>query len=417
VDDSQQVTRSRVLLLLFTATYKAQDFLEAAGRLPLEVVVGTERRQALESMAPGHTLTLPRSSPETSVRRICDLHARAPLRAIVGVDDETAVLAAMAAEALGLPHNSVASARAARDKHETRRLLAAAGLRCPAFRLVPIDDPPAQAAQRVTYPCVLKPLSLSASRGVLRADNPREFVEAFQRIAAILQADDVREKGDDTSHLLVEDYLPGGEVALEGLLEGGRLRVLALFDKPDPLEGPTFEETLYVTPSRLQESLQQAIAEETARGCRALGLREGPIHAELRLHRGRPWLLEVAARSIGGLCARTLRFGAGISLEELILRHAMGLESSTLTRENRAAGVMMIPVPRAGVLRGVQGLEEARALPGIEEVTLTLHRGAKLVPLPEGHRYLGFIFARDEGPDEVERDLRDAHRLLRFSIA
>jgi hypothetical protein len=194
------------------------------------------------------------------------------------------------------------------------------------------------------------------------------------------------------------------------------LKVLALFDKPDPLDGPTFEETIFVTPSRLPAGVQAQIEAEAAAGCRALGLREGPVHVELRLRDGRPWLLEVAARTIGGLCSRTLRFGAGVSLEELVLRHALGQGVAELSREHAAAGVMMIPVPGAGVLRGVGGIEEARAVPCIEEVTLTVHRGARLVPLPEGHRYVGFIFARAAEPAEVESALRQAHRCLRFDV-
>jgi hypothetical protein len=250
---------------------------------------------------------------------------------------------------------------------------------------------------------------------VLRADDPHEFEAAFARICAILERHDARERGR-SRWLLVEDYLPGDEVALEGLLERGRLRVLALFDKPDPLVGPTFEETLYVTPSRLPAALQRAIARETERGCRALGLVEGPVHAELRLHAGAPWLLEIAARTIGGLCSRALRFGAGISLEELILRHALRRPVRELTRERQASGVMMIPMPGRGILREVRGLARARAVPGVQEVVLSVHRGAELVPLPEGHRYPGFIFARARRPEQVERALRAAHACLEFVL-
>ena len=336
---------------------------------------------------------------------------------MIGADDETTVLAALAGAALELRHNPVQSARATRDKYEMRRRLSAAGLHGPHFRRVGLDEAPEQVAKEVAYPCVLKPVSLSASRGVLRADDGGEFCAAFRRIAAILARPDAIDRGGDVEHLLVEEYMPGDEVALEGLLDEGELRVLALFDKPDPLEGPTFEETLYVTPSSLGESVQSTIADEVARGCRALGLREGPVHAELRLQNGRPSLLEVAARSIGGLCARTLRFGAGVSLEELILRHALGLDLGAPRREAVAAGVMMIPVPKAGVLQEVLGIEEARAVPGIEEVTLTVRRGSELEPLPEGHRYPGFIFARAESTERVERALRDAHERLTFVVS
>lgn len=406
----------RVLLLLPTTTYKARDLLEAAERLAVEVVVGSDRRQALERTTPGHTVALDFSDPERGVRQIVALHRSDPFRAVLGVDDESCILAAMAGEALGLRHNPVAAVRAARNKHETRCLQARAGLRCPGFRKVPLGAPPAEIAREVGYPCVLKPLSLGAGRGVLRADDPHEFVRSFRRIEAILRDPETRRGNEHADHLLVEDYLPGAEVALEGLLVEGRLRALALFDKPDPLCGPTFEETIYVTPSGLPETTRSAVFEEAQDACRALGLRAGPVHVELRLHRDRPWLIEAAARSIGGLCSRALRFGAGISLEELILRHALGMETEELQRERRPSGVMMIPIPRAGVLREVRGLEAARAVEGIEEVTLSTHRGAELVPLPEGHRYLGFIFARASTPTRTEAALREAHSRLEFSV-
>jgi biotin carboxylase len=336
--------------------------------------------------------------------------------AVVGVDDETTVFAARAAAALGLRHNPVDAVQHTRDKFRARQRFAAAGLQVPRFERHALDDNVESSAARADYPCVLKPLCLSASRGVIRADTPEQFVRAWKTIASILIEQKAAGRDGDVEHLLVEGYIPGEELAIEGLLEQGRLRALAVFDKPDPLEGPTFEETLFVTPSRQPRELQRAAIEETARGCTALGLREGPVHAELRLRRGQPWLLEVAARTIGGLCSRALRFGAGVSLEELILRHQLGRPTADLTLAGRAAGVMMIPVPRAGILRDVEGIDAARALPDIEEITLSVHRGAELVPLPIGHRYIGFIFARADSPQRVEAALREAHSHLLLTI-
>jgi len=402
---------ARVLLLMATRTYRARAFLEAARRLGVSVVVGSERRQALAGRVRNTTLALDFRRPDRAVRRIAAFAAEHPLAAVVGVDDDTTVLAAQAAAVLGLVHNSVESVRAARDKHRTRRLLAAAGLPSPRFERLSVADDPAAAAARAPYPCVLKPVALAASRGVIRADDPAEFVAAFRRIAAILEAD-----GGVQRHLLVESFLPGPEVALEGLLTDGALRVLALFDKPDPLDGPFFEETLYVTPSRRPAAEQAAIADTTARAAAALGLRHGPLHAELRLGPGGPYVLEVAPRSIGGLCSNTLRFGTGVSLEELILQQALGTEPDSLERERRAAGVMMLPIPRAGILRAVHGREDAERVPGVEEITITIPLGTPLVPLPEGDRYLGFAFARGETPADVERSLRAAHQALRFVI-
>ncbi len=405
-----------VLLLMPTTTYKAADFMSAADRLGVEVVVGTDRRQALETVTPGHTLTLDLARPDRSLPRIVDLHSRRPLDAVVGVDDETVVLAARAAAALGLPHNSEASAVRSRDKLESRRCFQAAGLHGPGFQVFSVKEGSDAPARQVRYPCVLKPLFLSAGRGVIRADDPDQFAAAFDRIAGILDKPELRGKGGDAQRVLVEDYLPGAEFAVEALLDAGELRILAVFDKPDPLEGPSFEESLFVTPSRAPLPLQKGMAEELRAGCAALGLREGPIHAELRVTKGRPWLLEIAARTIGGLCSRALRFGAGISLEELVLRHALGMGAEDLERDPRASGVMMIPTPGPGVLLGVRGLDEARSIPSVEQITISLHRGAELVPLPVGHRYLGFIFAQADDPDQVEHDLRRAYGELVFDI-
>jgi biotin carboxylase len=305
---------------------------------------------------------------------------------------------------------------AARNKFALRQALARAGVRCPGYRLLTLADDPAAAAAGVRYPCVLKPTILAASRGVIRADAPAEFVGAFRRIEAILRTDEVAGLGEGADQVLVEDFVPGVEVALEGLLVGGRLHVLALFDKPDPLDGPFFEETLYVTPSRLPAPVQEAIAEEARAAMRALGLDEGPVHAELRVNPAGPWLIELAPRSIGGLCSRTLRFGTGLTLEAIILSHALGRDLGALERERRAAGVMMIPIPGAGVLGEVGGQAEAEAVAGIEAVTITAHRGQELVPLPEGSRYLGFIFARGDTPQAVEASLREAHSRLRVAI-
>jgi hypothetical protein len=243
------------------------------------------------------------------------------------------------------------------------------------------------------------------------------FVAAFRRIATILASPDVREMGQGTDRILVEDFVPGVEVALEGLLEAGRLETLALFDKPDPLDGPFFEETIYVTPSRLPAAMQDAVAATALDAARALGLTQGPVHAELRINDAGAWLIEIAGRSIGGLCSRTLRFGTGMSLEEIILRQALRMSFGSLEREGRAAGVMMIPIPGGGILEDVEGVEAAKAVPGIEDVVISMHRGQEVVPLPEGSRYLGFIFSRATTPAEAEAALRTAHQHLTFRIA
>jgi biotin carboxylase len=289
----------------------------------------------------------------------------------------------------------------------------------PRFWSFPLAAGPEGAAREVTYPCVLKPLIFSASRGVIRADEPAGFAAAWGRIARLLRdtAPERREREEGAARtLLVESFVPGAEVAVEGLLRAGALEVLAVFDKPDPLDGPHFEETIYVTPSRHPTPLLGAIEETVAAGARALGLVEGPIHAELRLPPSGPVVLEIAARSIGGLCSRTLRFGAGLSLEELLVAHAMGLPLAPLRREARASGVMMLPIPRRGVLHGVRGVDAARAVAGVDDVVITVPAGREVVPLPDGDSYLGFLFAHGDTPAAVEAALRDSHAKLAFDI-
>ena len=406
----------RVLLLLPTSTYRTTAFVEAARRLGAQLTVASERPSTFEAAQPDGLLTLDFQHPERAAdaaRRFATEH---PIAGVVAVDDDTAVAQAAIAAALGLSGNPVAAARAARDKHQQRMLMSAAGVAVPQFSLQAIDADPRTLAATTRYPCVLKPLRLSASRGVIRANDSAEFVAAHSRLSRILAAPEFAGCGEWAEQFLVEDFVPGPEVALEGLLVSGRLHVLALFDKPDPLDGPFFEETIYVTPSRLPDAAQAAIAACAQEATRALGLVHGPIHAELRWNDHDAWLIELAARPIGGRCSAALRFGADVTLEEIVIRHALGMELPALERETDAAGVMMIPVPGAGVLRDVHGIDAAKRVPLIESVEITAHRGQELVPLPEGARYPGFIFARGDSPKAVESALRAAHVKLRFEL-
>jgi biotin carboxylase len=383
--------------------------VEAARRIGADLTVASERPSTLEAANPVGLLTLDFQHAERAAEQAVAFAQEHPVNAVVGVDDDSAVVAAAVAEQLRLRGNPLDAARAARDKHRQRELLAAAHVPVPGFALHRLDADPRDIAKQILYPCVLKPLRLSASRGVMRADDPAAFVAAHARLSTMLA-------GCDTE-FLVEDFVPGYEVALEGLLVNRRLHVLALFDKPDPLDGPFFEETIYVTPSRVPAGLQDAIASCAERAARALGLAEGPVHAELRYNDRGPWLIELAARPIGGRCSAVLRFGAGVSLEELILRHALGMPIPSLEREAVAAGVMMIPIPGAGVLREVRGVAEAKTVPLVEDVQITAHPGERLVPFPEGSRYPGFIFARGATPGAVEAALRESHRRLSFVLA
>ena len=345
-----------------------------------------------------------------------DFARQYPIDGVLGVDDDTAVTAAAIATRVNLRGNPERAALAARDKHLQRATLAAAGVRVPGFSLHTLGEDAKDLGAVTRYPCVIKPLRLAASRGVIRADDPRAFVAAQARLAAILAQPDIAGCGEWAEQYLVEDFIGGPEVALEGLVAGGRLHVLTIFDKPDPLDGPFFEETIYVTPSRLPAAAQTAIAACAQAAVTALDLREGPIHAELRWNKEGAWLIELAARPIGGRCSAALRFGDGVTLEEIIVRHALGLPLPSLEREARPSGVMMIPVPQSGVLREIKGQTAAARLPGIDAVQLTVAPGQTLVAWPEGSRYVGFIFAHGDAPHMVEAALRAAHRQIELVI-
>jgi biotin carboxylase len=406
----QMADRKRLLLIGATTGYQTRVFAEAAERLGFELVLATDRCHVLDDPWGDHAIPLRFEDPaQASVT----LATQARVDGIVALGDRPAYIAALAAKRMGVPYNSPESVLACRDKFLSRERFRAAGLLVPEFRRVAIADGPEQVARESQYPCVLKPLGLSASRGVIRANDPREFIAAFRRIAALLADPDIARLHEDQNRFIqVERFIDGREFALEGILLDGRLRVLALFDKPDPLDGPYFEETIYVTPSGQDAATQREIVNTTECAVQALGLTHGPIHAEMRVNPRGVWMLEVAARPIGGLCARVLP-----GLEDLILRHAAGEDVSSIAMQPEAAGVMMIPIPREGIYVQAKGIEQARSVAGIEDVIITAKQGQKLVPLPEGNSYLGFIFARGEGRDQVEHALRLAHQQLRLEIA
>jgi len=402
--------KRRILFLTTIRSYRLEAFRVAAEKLGVEVTTGLDLPEALTEQWPG-ALPLNFADIGEAARKIAEYAQHNPLSAILSVDDSGSLVAAAASNLLGLPHNDPAAAVAARDKAVMRRMLGAGGVAVPWFREYTTADDPAVVSAEAPYPCVVKPVNLNGSRGVMRANNPSQLISAIERLTRLITADN-----PDPRPYLVEEYLPGVEVALEGMLNRGALTVLALFDKPDPLEGPFFEETIYVTSSRLPVGIQTAIEATTAAAARALGLVSGPIHAELRINEGGVWIIEIAGRSIGGLCSQVLRFGVDASLEELIVRQAAGLSLGDTTRSDWAAGVMMIPIPEAGLLREIIGVDEAAAIPLIESVEITARLNYPLVPLPEGDSYLGFIFARGETPEAVESALRQAHERLKFRI-
>jgi biotin carboxylase len=435
--------KRRVLILASKMGYQTRGFADAAEKLGVEVVFGTDRCHQLENPWGDDALALhfenPREAAEEIVRALRKKQSdeestrensrgkmasvnplgRAPVSAVIALGDRATPAAAHAAEALGITGNSPASAEICRNKLRQREVLRAAGVRVPDFFSFSAADDFGGVLARLKFPCVVKPLSLSASQGVMRANDADEFTAAVRRIRFLMESPEIqvlREPGLD--RLLVEEYVAGTEVAVEGLIDGGKLRVLAIFDKPDPLEGPFFEETIYVTPSRLPVGTQAAIERCAARAISALELTTGPAHAEFRVNDDGPWVLEVAPRPIGGLCSRALRFGPErISLEELILRHALGLTGSEFARENEASGVMMIPVPRSGIFEGVDGIEAAEKVAGVTEIRITARLKDYVAAWPEGASYLGFIFARGDSAGSVEEALRAAHAALRFKFS
>jgi biotin carboxylase len=410
----------RVLLLAATTGYQTRAFEDAAQRLGFDLVYATDRCHVLDDPWQDGAIPIRFFDESAAVAAILRAAERSPFDGVIAVGDRPTRIAARVTESLGLPGHTPDGAAAAGNKQQTRDRLRLARLPVPWFMDADASADPRELASTLRFPCIVKPLALSGSRGVMRADNDAELVAALYRLRALLQSPDIRsERSPDHERVMVEGFIPGREYAVEGILTAGRLKVLAIFDKPEPLDGPFFEETIYVTPSSASTEVQRLIILTIERAVRAIGLRHGPIHAECRVNDEGVYVLEVAARPIGGLCARALRFVAGgvtISLEELILRHSVGRSVEEWQRERRASGVMMIPIPRRGILRRVSGLDHARAVAGIEDLQITAKIDHRLLPVPEGASYLGFMFARADRPAEVERALHCAHRCLAFTI-
>ena len=410
-----------VLLLATTTGYQIRSFGEAAEKLGVRLTFASDRCDHIEDPWADRAIPVRFWDEAGSVEAVIAACADTVPDGIIAVGDRPAVLAAFVAESLGLPGNPPSAVRASRNKLASRRAFEAAGLLTPTYYDVSIDDAPAPLAAACSFPAVIKPLALSGSRGVMRVDQPSDFVWAFERLGRLMRAPDILSERDEVhDRALVESYIPGNEFAVEGVMTGGVLRPFTIFDKPEPLVGPFFEETIYVTPSRASKVVQEAIVGQVAAAARALGLRHGPVHAECRVNTRGVYVLEVAPRPIGGLCARALRFRdseqSSASLEEVLLRHALGEDISRWTTSNEPSGVMMIPIPRRGVYRGVSGVDEALAVQGVDDVRITAKKDETLFPLPEGRSYLGFIFASGGNPARVEQSLRDAHAALVFEI-
>jgi hypothetical protein len=408
-----------VLLLSTTTGYQLRSFDDCAERLGIDLVLATDRCHQLDDPWRDRAIPVRFHDEGASLHPILRAAESRPFDGVLAVGDRPATLAARVAEALSIPGNLPAAADATRNKRVMRERFAAAGLVTPWFvELAEDERTPSQSSIR--YPAVVKPLGLSGSRGVIRVNTPEELQQAISRVRGLLARPSVRAQRSGVDHqLLLEGYIDGREYAVEGVVTGGTLRVLAVFDKPDPLDGPFFEETIYVTPSAAPSEVLHDIAATTQRAITALGLVHGPVHAECRAGSQGVVMLEVAARPIGGLCSKVLRFrdcDRIVPLEEFLLRHACGMDVSGLAPVEQAAGVMMIPIMTRGVYKGVAGEEAARAVPEIEGVEITAKLDQLVEPLPEGDSYLGFIFARGATPDQVVSSLHAAHAHLEFHM-
>jgi formate-dependent phosphoribosylglycinamide formyltransferase (GAR transformylase) len=411
-------------LLIFTAKlgYQTRSFDDAAQKLGVELVFVTDRCHQLDDPWGDRAIPVHFESPDAAAHAVLEAMRGQDVDGILALGDRPAVAASYVARGRGILYNHPVSVEACRSKLRMREVFREVGLRVPWFRAISLNPTPEPALLGISYPCVAKPLSLSASQGVVRANSREEFVAAATRIRRLLESAEIRATREpNLDQMLVEGYIPGREVAVEGLLTDGKLRILAIFDKPDPLEGPYFEETIYITPSRLADSRQREIERCAVDAVRALGLSQGPVHAEFRVNNDGIWPLEVAPRPIGGLCARALRFAPdeasqSIGLEELLLRHALGLPGSDWPRERFASGVMMIPVPKSGVLQKIEGAEAARRVQGITALEITARLHDYIAAWPEGSSYLGFLFAKGNSAEEVEEAIRVAHAKLHFEL-
>jgi formate-dependent phosphoribosylglycinamide formyltransferase (GAR transformylase) len=424
---AERTNSQRLMILCTTTGYQTRAFVEAAGELGVEIVFGSDRCHVLEDPWSDGAIPLRFEDPEGSALLIAGYARKNAVQGVVALGDGPAPVAARACQLLGLPYHSAQSADICRDKYRSRERLRAAGLNVPKFARFPLTASPhdvlCRVGENIGFPCVLKPLALSASRGVIRANNPAEFVESFDRIRALLRSPEVQVMREKTSdYIQVEEYVEGTEFAVEGLVVRGEPIFLAIFDKPEPMEGPFFEETIYVTPAQLASNAQNALRKTLGEAIGALELFHGPFHAELRINHRGIWPLEIAARSIGGLCSRALRFhspcsGQSVSLERVIVALALGEDVSSVRREELASGVMMIPVKEEGVYEGIEGVNDALDVPGIEDVIITAKPAQRLIPWPEGCSYPGFIFARGSTAESVEKALRCAHGKLRLRVS
>lgn len=398
-----------VILIIPSASYRTSPFMDAVSKLELKVLVLTDKSQVFSRNYPDKVITMDFENWRVQIENIREWSVKHDLQAVVGVDEESIVLAARLSEILGLKHNSLESVKLTKDKFLMRKALKDAGLKVPWFKRFSVHQAPQEYLKEISFPCILKPTFLSASQGVVRANNPDEYCRGVEMLSKLLaQAEVIKRGGEQANWLLVEEFLPGKEVSLEGIVSKGKLKELAIFDKPETLDGPTFPETILITPTLLDKPLQESLLETAQTTVEALGIIKGPVHLEFRINKKGNFILECAARSIGGLCTKVLEFKGGMSLEELILRSVLGRNIGKTNLSGTVKGVMMMPIKNKGILREFRGIEAALAVKGITDLQITIKNGGTLEPLPEGGRYLGFIFAEGKDQKTVLKNLKNA---------
>lgn len=401
---------SRALILLPTTSYRAPELLFAAEKIGISVTIGAEETNVLTGVNPGGYLAVSFSDSGAALSAVREFHSMNPFDAVVGVDDATALVAAQLAEALHLPGNSPSAVATTLNKRKLRDALAGRLPLAPKHSAYAYIEDPEKIAPRLAYPVVLKPTTLSGSQGVVRADSPGEFIAMWRRVWQIIRSTGA------CPELLVEEYVSGGEVAVEGLVDNGKLHILTVFDKPDPLEGPYFEESIYVRPTNLTPEVVRRIDECLSSALSMINFRHGPVHAEFRISSSGPVLIEIGPRPIGGRCSRSMHFANGATLEEVVLRHALGQDSLPNEEAIGSSGVMMIPKTESGILLEFSGVREAEKIAGIEEIIITASKGMRMEPLPEGAGYLGFIFARASSRESVVAALRSANEKIEWVV-
>lgn len=401
----------RLLLIAPPHSYRIAAYIEAAKKLNIPIEIASEGEYSLVSEIAGG-LHVDLQNPAETMEKISQAHKELPFCGVVATDDYTVELASNIARTLGLPHNPPESARIARRKDLARQTLQRKGINVPKFKIIRLDHPLSKQLNGFPLPAVVKPLNLSASRGVIRVDDTEQFLQACEKLKHILESD---EDPQTNNTVLLEQYLPGEEVAVEGVMDQGRFIPLCIFDKPEPLTGPYFEESYYITPSRHPQKTQEYIIHRVSQAAQAYGLQTGPVHAELRLYQDDAWILELAARTIGGECARLIHYGTGHSLEELVIGYALG-RPMRIEAMSHSVGVLMIPTPKPGILRRVEGVLAAQQTPLIQSLIISVRDGHELSCLPDAASYLGFIFAKGDTPEAVEQALRTAHQKLKIII-